>query len=78
MATVTLRLTSVCSGGNHFTFTTTGAKVWRGVLNRDDLAEPVTDEEIAAAMKVIAKLVRQGRNASQTRTVLEAGVVVGV
>jgi len=76
MASVTITLTSICSGGNHLTFAITGAKamVVRGVLS--ELTEPVSDEEAQAFVKVITKLVKQGRTVNQARTLLQAGVQV--
>lgn len=78
MASVTVTLTAICSGGNHLTFDTTGAKVLRvaGILN--DMLDPVTDEEAQAFVKVLAKLAKAGRTMNQARNILQSGVTVTV
>lgn len=76
MASETVKLTHVCPGGSHLTFTLSGAKEATLMLSLLDLSEPVTDEEIVAFCKVMIKLVKVGRTNAQARAVLEVGVTV--
>lgn len=78
MASETVTLTSICAGGNHLTFTLTGAKEAAHVLELSSISEPLTDAEIEGFLKCVAKLARQGRTLAQARTLLQAGVTVTV
>jgi len=78
MASVTITLSAICSGGQHLTFSVTGAKVLTVPGMLSDISEPVSDEEAQAFVKVITKLAKAGRTAPQARTLLQAGVVVTV
>ena len=78
MASITITLTDICAGGNHLTYSVTGAKEMtvRGVL--DDISQPVTDDEALAFVKVVTKLAKAGRTVAQARALLQAGIVVTV
>jgi hypothetical protein len=78
MASVTITLTSVCSGNNHLTFTLTGAasKTVRTDLN--DVTTALTDDDLEAVIKGLVKLGKIGRTNAQLRTLFQAGVVVTV
>lgn len=78
MATATIQLTDICTGGNHLTFTlTTGARAKTRVLVIDEIQDAITDQDIDTTIATIAKLVRQGRTLAQARTILQTGVSVG-
>lgn len=76
MASETVTLTDICPGGNHLTFTGTGAKAMTTIVNLDDLSTVVTDDEAAAFVKVIGKLAKAGRTNAQAKTLLQAGVTI--
>lgn len=76
MTTITTTLTNVCAGGDHLTFSLTGAKVLTVVANASDLSAPITDDEAAAFVKCIAKLCKVGKTVTQTKAALTAGIVV--
>lgn len=78
MTTETITLTAICSGGNHLTFTATGAKAMVVPADLSSLSDPITDEDAAAFVKVIAKMAKNGRTVAQARTLLQAGVTVTV
>ncbi len=78
MTTETITLTHVCSGGNHLTLTGTGAKSATVPALLDELTSPITEEEMLAFAKVIAKMAKAGRTFAQAKNLLEAGVVVTV
>ena len=78
MSAVTIRLTGICSGGNHLTFAVTGDAERTQVLELQVLTEPVQPEELAAFLKVICKLAKNGRTLAQARTLLQAGVTVTI
>ena len=76
MSAVTVRLTSICSGGGHLTFTVAGDASLTRVLDLSALIEPLDDAEVDAFLKVICKLAKKGRTVAQARTLLQAGVTV--
>jgi hypothetical protein len=76
MATETTTLTSICSGGNHLTFTLTGAKAATVVLDLSELTGAITDDDISTFCKVIARLCRSDKTLAQARTALQAGITV--
>ena len=78
MASLTIQLTGICSGGNHLTFSVSGAKTATVRLMLDNLSEPITDEDAEGFCKVLARLVKSGRTLAQARTVLQNGVTVSV
>jgi hypothetical protein len=78
MATITLTLTDICEGGNHLTFSLTGARSASLNGSLDDMLAPITDEDAQTFMRCLAKLVRVGRTNNQARTTLQNGVTVTV
>ena len=79
MASVTLTLTSICSGGNHLTFSLSGAKAMTLIAELGQLVdEPLTDEDAIAFIKGCVKLGKVGRTNAQLRTLFQAGVTVTV
>lgn len=78
MATVTVKLMSVCSGGGHLTFAVTGAANLSRILDLSSLTDPIEERDVDSFLRVIAKLAKQGRTVAQTKTLLQTGVVVTV
>jgi hypothetical protein len=78
MASVTVTLTDICSGGEHLTYQVTGAKAMTVAGSLADTLEPVTEEEAQAFVKVLAKLAKAGRNLNQAKTIMQNGVTVTV
>ena len=79
MAAVTVTLTNICAGGNHLTFSTTGAKEMTVVGDRVDFIEgPITDEDARTFIRVLCKIARANRTMVQTRNLFQAGVTVTV
>ena len=78
MTTLTLTLTGICSGGNHLTFAVTGDASRTAVIDLASLAEPIDDEDVAAFMRVVARMAKRGRTNVQARNLLQAGVTVTV
>lgn len=76
MTTINIQLTGVCVGGNHLTFDITGAAARTQVLDLALLSAPIDEREVAAFLKVICKLAKQGRTNAQARTLLQVGVTV--
>lgn len=74
----TVSFVSKCSGGNHLTFSIarTGNATRNIKLNLDDLKSPVTEEEAEIFVKIITKLVADGKTSAQALAVLQAGVVL--
>lgn len=78
MASVTLTLTDICSGGGHFTLTMTGDATGSKTYTADEiraLMQTVGREELAAA---ILRLAQHGRTNLQLRNLLLAGVTVTI
>ena len=78
MASITVTVTAVCSGGGHLTYTITGD---RSATVRGDTSEMLTaigDEDLASFVRVITKLAKIGRTVAQAKSLLQAGVVVTV
>lgn len=78
MSAVTVSLTGVCAGGNHLTFSVTGDASRTQVLDLSVLSAPVDPAEVEAFLKVVCKLVKNGRTTAQARALLQAGVTVTV
>lgn len=77
MASETITLTSICSGGNHLTFTLTGAVNASVEVLMSEVNDSLTQDELIAICKGTAKLVKAGRTFAQARTILQNGVTVG-
>lgn len=78
MSAVTITLVSTCSGGNHLTFTASGAKAATIKVLRDELLDAVSNEEALAFIKVVVKLAKSGRTLAQAKALLEAGVTITI
>ena len=78
MASITITLTDICAGGNHLTYSVTGAKTLTVAGLLEDLSSPVTDDDAQVFLKVVAKLAKSGRTVAQTRSLLQSGVVVTI
>lgn len=78
MASLTITLTGVCSGGNHLTFGVTGAASRTKVIELNTLTEPLDETDVEAFLRVVTRLARQGRTNAQARTLLQAGVTVTI
>ena len=78
MTTITVTLTSICTGGNHLTFSIAGAKAAVVPATLSDLSSPITEDDAEAFCKIIARLVKSGRTVAQARTMLQNGVTVTV
>lgn len=76
MTTLTVTLTGVCSGGNHLTYSITGVKSMTVQGELSHISESVTDDDVQAFCKVIARMAKAGRTVNQARTLLQAGVTV--
>lgn len=78
MTTLTTTLTGTCAGNQHLTFELSGDKSLTVSLILADLLLPVTAEDGAAFVRVIAQMARNGRTNAQARSLLLAGVTVTV
>ena len=78
MSTVTVRLTNICSGGGHLTFTVTGDATLTRVLDLPTLSEPLDAADVEAFLRVITRMAKMGRTVNQARTLLQTGVTVTV
>lgn len=78
MTTINITLTSICSGGNHLTFTVSGAKDMTVPVELGDLTGPITDDDAQVFCKVVARMAKSGRTNNQARTLLQSGVTVTI
>ena len=78
MAAITVTLTDVCAGGDHLTFTMTGATNRTIPLFLPELSDPLTEDEAISFCRIIAKLTKQGRTGQQAKTRLQSGVAVAI
>lgn len=78
MSTVTVRLASICAGGNHLTFNVSGDASLSQVIDLSMLSAPIDEQDIAAFLSIICRLAKRGRTLAQARTLLQAGVTVTV
>lgn len=79
MASVTIQITSVCTGGDHATVKLTKDAQNRNVpMTVPDLRSPVTQEEIEAFAKVALKLLSEGKTLAQFKAAAQAGFTVTV
>lgn len=77
MASVTIQLQSVCSGGDHATIRLSkGAQVREVLLSVSDLRMALTQEEVEAFCKAAMKLLSEGKTGPQFKSALLAGVTV--
>ena len=78
MSAITITLSGICSGGNHLTFTVSGARSLTVPVDLAELSEPITDEDAVVFCRVITRMARAGRTLGQARTLLQAGVEITV
>ena len=78
MATITTKLTATCAGGDHLTFSITGAKVMTVKSNTSDMLAALTDQEAEAFVKCLIKLAKVGRTNAQVKTLFTTGVTITV
>lgn len=78
MATLTLRITNVCAGGEHFTLTATGDVSYSCGYGVAEFTAPLTDAEKEAFLKVLVRFAKIGRTAQQVKNALIAGATVTV
>lgn len=78
MATLTLTLTDVCEGGEHFTLTVTGDVAHTCRYGVKEFMAPLTAEEKDAFVKGLVRFAKIGRTAQQVKTALAAGASVTV
>lgn len=76
MATLTFRVTNVCSGGNHYTLQITGDLTATKIIERDDLTIERGERE-AMAMDIL-RLRLRGLTPAQIRAALQTGVTVTI
>ena len=74
MPTLTFQVTSVCSGGNHYTLQIGGDLTATKIIEREDLTIERGERE-ALAMDIL-RLRLRGMTPAQIRTALQAGVTV--
>lgn len=74
MATLTFRVTGVCSGGNHYVLQVSGDVTRTLHIERSDIQDAEIDLDTMAMQ--ILKVWSRGRTAQQIRTALQAGVTV--
>jgi len=77
MSTLTIRVTGVCSGGNHYTVAVTGDFTRTFVIDAAELRD-MTAEEAEAFVRTVLFLAKRGRTPAQLRTLLQTGVTVTV
>lgn len=80
MSTLTITLDHVCPGGNHFTLgaVVNGQAKHIVQTTRDDLIEPLTEDELEAAIKVLIRLRAIGKTKLQVRNNLQTGLAVTI
>lgn len=76
MATLTFRVTGVCSGGNHYVLSITGDVTRILHIERSDVQDAEIDLDTLAMQ--ILKIWSRGKTANQIRTALQAGVTVTI
>ncbi len=76
MSALTMTLVSACAGGDHLTFSITGAKTLSVSINASDMTSPITDDDLAAYLKITARLCKIGKTVAQAKTALQAGITV--
>lgn len=77
MTTLTIRVTSVCSGGNHYTVQTGGEFTRTFVLDAGDLRD-MDEADAEAFVRACIFLARRGKTPLQLRNALQTGLTVTV
>lgn len=78
MASITLTLTDICSGGGHLTFTLSGVTSGTARGEIDDLTGPLTEEDKRGFVRSLVKLGKVGRTNAQLKTLFQNGVTVSL
>lgn len=80
MAILVLTLANACSSGGHVNISATVNGVSKGVhpFEADELLNDITDDEIAAAIKIVLRLYKIGKTRAQVRTAITSGLTVTV
>jgi hypothetical protein len=78
MTAITIKATAICPGGNHVTFTVSGAKSLTLIVDLAEMQESITNDDVVAFVKIISKMARSSRTVAQTKTLLQAGVTVTI
>lgn len=80
MSNLAITLDHVCDGGNHMRFALVlDGQAKRSVqVMREEVLQPLREEEIIAALKVLIRLHARGKTPLQARNNLVAGITVTV
>jgi len=79
MASVSVQLVSVCTGGDHaIVRLTKGAQVRDVPMQVQELRSNITQDDIDAFCKVALKLHNEGKTLAQFKASVQAGVTVSV
>jgi hypothetical protein len=78
MATITVRLTGLCGGGNHATLSVTGDRSMSFVSDVEAMSQALTEDEAETFVRVLIRMSRAGKTLAQWRTALQAGITVTV
>lgn len=78
MASVTIKATGVCPGGEHVIFGVTGAGTAIVELGISDAAVEITNEDIKTFIRVCLKLGKMGRTMTQLKSLFTSGVTVTI
>lgn len=78
MSTLTLTLVDQCTGGSHLQFVLSGDRSAQRVMDRSEIEEPLTDQDLEAFIRIITRMARAGRTLNQARTLLANGVTITV
>lgn len=77
MTTLTIRVTSVCSGGNHYTVQTGGEFTRTFVIDAASIQD-MTEEEAETFIRGCIFLSRRGKTPTQFRNAMQTGLTVTV
>ena len=79
MATVAIRMTTICAGGDHATvLLTKGAQVASVNMNVKDIRQPLTQDDIEVFAKVAIRLFNEDKTLAQFRAGMQAGFEVTI
>lgn len=78
MTTATAKLVNVCTGGGHLRLDAYVNGVLKHTINTDInyMQEPLTEDELAAFVKVLVKLDKIGKTWAQVKTDFQSGITV--
>jgi len=78
MASVTITLDHICTGGNHLQFVVTGDRSATINTQADQVLAAFDEGEEEAFIKALVKLAKIGRTNAQVRALFQAGVTVSI